>query len=128
MIPDVNPALPAAWPPTALAAILEQAAQFPDTTWHQGGFAVDAQGSRVAATNPQAVKLCVPGQATQAAAAAGAIEQTYQLWAALRETLGGQSLADWNDEPGRTPAEVRELFTRTAARLRAMPESPEPAL
>ena len=127
MIPAINPEIPAAWPPTALAAILEQAAAFPAAAWHQGGFAVDAQGSRVAATNPQAVKLCLLGQATQAAAAGG-LEQTYHIWEALRETLGGKSLADWNDEPGRTPAEVKELFAQTAARLRALPENLKPTV
>ena len=88
--------------------------------WTQGHFARDASGNLVNSSNPAAVCWCVYGATMAAARRVGTTtEGAAEADRALEETFGGDDLDIWNDAPGRTHAEVLDLFDRTIAWIEA---------
>ena len=114
--------MPNAYTPEAMrqhAEILEQAAQFQDDEWLQGGYAQNAAGEKVDYADPTAVRRCAAGHMLRAGAAAHQLSSGRLYAAVNRELLpGGPDLTAWNDQPGRQPEQVRQLFRKAARRLR----------
>lgn len=76
-------------------------------TWTQGVLARRADGRRaVDPQNPDAVSWCVHGAVERFDSA----DIRNVLRAVLRAVLGNRRLADWNDAPGRTRADVLDLI------------------
>lgn len=95
--------------------------------WCQGWFAKDAAGEETLEELGDACAWCVRG-AIYASAKHGEPESV-SAEMALHDTLkdSGAALSvvgpleEWNDAPGRTQAEVLDLFDRTIARLTEKP-------
>ena len=119
-----------------LGRILEKAGEFPDHQWCQGSLARDRNG-HPACANPelpnawarrQSGEIIEPPEHTKPVSfcAIGLLQQA----AAIRSGLTLENLKrcletalplntpipEWNDKPGRTPAEVRAAFQQAAAR------------
>lgn len=123
--------------------LLEPAGDFADSQWTQGAKARDSDHwptglDEYRSSNHPAVHYC----------AAGHVERSYQetirdsVYQPRLLTLLAREVRDsiprWNDEPGRTPQEVRDLFRRVSSRLyrestaeisglAALPSPPAPA-
>ena len=80
--------------------------------WTQGARARDIHGMTVLAVSPDAVSWCLTG-----ALSASDLVTERDLFRMRRECRGlvGDGLTDWNDDPGRTQAEVVELLERVEA-------------
>ena len=105
--------------PEQAARVLEQAARFTNDQWLQNLFAVDSHGREVHAINPAATRRCAVGHLTKAIADTGYHDREARIFHALRESMTDpEPLSHWNDQPGRTPTEVRQLFLQAARRLR----------
>lgn len=79
--------------------------------WTQGSAAHDQHGNCVEPRDPRATCWCILG----AIAATGAGD--VRADDALRQTIGEDALANWNDQPFRTQAHVLKLFDDTIERL-----------
>ena len=104
------------------AALLEQAADFPDAAWTQEVLARDQAGQEVHYNNPSAVAHCALGRLHHILNQAGRTDLAMDLRAAVDQVLQAQSsqeLIPWNDAPNRRPEQVRELFQAAAKNLRA---------
>ena len=107
--------------PELLARLLEQCAAFPDSSWIQGAEAQDAAGQPVYPFHETAVKFCAVGRLNRVCSQQRALDPVRRaLSRALLTALppGTPDLAQWNDQPGRQPEEVRALFRQTAAQIR----------
>ena len=107
--------------PELLARLLEQAAAFPHNTWIQGSEAQDAAGQAVYPFQESAIKFCAIGRLNRVCHQQRAPDPVRTALArALLTALppGAGDLQLWNDQPERTPQEVRELFQQAAARIR----------
>ena len=105
--------------PEQAAQVLEQAARFTDDQWLQNLFAVDSHGQEVHAINPAAIRRCAVGHLTKAIADTGYYDREARIFHALRDSMAApEPLSHWNDQPGRTPEEVRQLFRAAARSLR----------
>lgn len=102
--------------PTYIARLLDQAAQFADSQWTQGCYARNAQGAAVHWDDPGAVQFCASGRLFKTTQN---LKSSPDLYHAVAESLPGYrgNLGGWNDVPGRTPEQVRQLFRQTAAAL-----------
>lgn len=80
--------------------------------WTQGEMARDANGLCVWSAHLDAVCWCSLGAIKAAAFELGADE--YTAYNALRK-ISGYYIADWNDDHGRTQAEVIEAFSKAIA-------------
>jgi hypothetical protein len=85
----------------------------PPGAWTQGYYARNAAGNPVTSTAPEAVCWCAAG-----AIVAGPLAWWQAATRLLSEVVGG-SLADWNDEPGRTQDEVLAVYREAIARCQA---------
>lgn len=105
----------------AQARVLEQAASFADDQWTQLALAVDRKGQPVNPASNQAVAFCAVAHLDRAIAAAGLHFPDGAIVDAVLAELPADTAcpATWNDRPGRTPEEIRQIFRRAAARLRA---------
>ena len=105
--------------PEQAAQVLEQAARFTDDQWLQNLFAVDSHGQEVHAIDSAAIRRCAVGHLTKAIADAGYYDREARIFHALRDSMTTpEPLSHWNDQPGRTAGEVRQLFRAAARRLR----------
>ena len=107
--------------PEETAQLLEKAAQFADHEWIQGRHARDAAGRPVAWENPAAIQFCAAGLLGRAVKQHGKEgSDSLTLRAALVDPCDERHVETlrWNDLPGRTAEEVRDLFLSSAARLR----------
>ena len=104
-----------------IAALLEQAAEFPDESWTQGAYARDEQNNPVHWDHPSAVRFCAAGRLFKVTEK---LSDSPDLYYAVAHKLPGYplNLGGWNDHPRRTPEQVRQLFRKTAARLREQGE------
>ena len=117
--------------PLETAELLEKAAAFTDPEWTQGCYALDAAGNPIYWESPAAVQFCAAGLVKRAVKAnKGGC--ALPLLAALIDPEGRNvDLTRWNDAPGRTPQEVRDMFKRSAAQVHQAyykslkPEEPE---
>lgn len=82
--------------------------------WTQGWFARTADGVLCGARDPAAVCWCIRG-----AICSTSDDSLDRAVEALRDTLGWDNIAAWNDADGRTQAEVLALFDATLATLEA---------
>ena len=119
-------------PRLASAELLRQAAAFADPEWGQGGNAVDAQGRPADPGSPEAVRRCAQGLLLREIRRRPQLHYG-NLFPAVQANLPppADHLPEWNDQPGRKPAEVRALFQRAAAWLEDRertrpPEDPRP--
>ena len=103
---------------TAAAALLRAAAQFEDNQWCQQATAVDQFGENVDPAGAAAVQRCLLGHLERAAHQAGQDPlQGIAFQAVQGEIQFPQSVAEWNDAPGRTPEQVRRLLRKAAHAL-----------
>ena len=105
----------------AQARVLEQAASFTDDQWTQLALAVDKNGKLVKPTSARVAARCAVAHLDAALEAAGPNFPEGEILEAVLAELPADTNcpATWNDRPGRTPEEVRQLFRRAAARLRS---------
>lgn len=86
--------------------------------WTQGEFGRDKDGLRAVYSSP-AVSFCAYGACIEAAAKYDGADT--RVWASATDALtaqikkAGVSITVWNDTPGRTQAEVVELFDKAIA-------------
>ena len=81
--------------------------------WCQGADAIDRRGRPVLARSGDAASFCIAGALFAASFAEHGEEQAIKLFRhCIPETL---SLAQWNDEPLRTPEQVLAAFDRAIA-------------
>lgn len=89
--------------------ILDDAKALIEKGWHQGYYARDEHGERRQPTDEHAVAFCAIGALERAGndmpIAAEALAKQ-----ALRYAVPGQDVVGFNDAPGRTKAEVLEVF------------------
>ena len=107
--------------PELLARLLEQAAAFPHDTWIQGSEARDAAGRECYPFQEEAVSFCAIGRLNKVCHQQRAPDPVRTALARALLTVlppGAGDLQLWNDQPGRTPQEVRELFQKAATRIR----------
>jgi hypothetical protein len=99
---------------TAVSATLREIAaelrQYPER-WTQGEWARDANGRRPEFTDNEPVCWCVFGFCVR--------EKITEHAMPLLTELAGTSVPAWNDKPGRTAAEVADLFERAAEKAEA---------
>jgi hypothetical protein len=100
-------------------AVLLRAAELVEKGWTQGAYARDANGQVVTTSSPNAVTFCASGAVFRAdydLNAGGARSDTFDAFAALygKDTGISDALAQWNDQPGRTVAEVAARFRKAA--------------
>ena len=110
---------PAAW--AEQAALLEQAAAFPHASWIQGIEARNAAGEEVYSFAQDAAGFCAAGRLYEVCRQAQVPWDTrLSMFIAVLEQIpeAQGNLAEWNDAPGRTAAEVEQLFHQAAAQLR----------
>ena len=105
--------------------ILLDAAELVECGWLQGTLAASLNGCPVPAADPRACRWCIIG-AIEAAATAGGVERHPVLtlvWDRLSgvgsSSTAAADLAEWNDMPGRTAAEVAALLRSVAGKLPA---------
>lgn len=99
--------------------VCEKAAQLVDKGWVQGTNALDEAGRITDFFDPGAVRFCAVGAIARAARQVSDFEHYDRLIRLIRKhELPDIFLIVWNDEPGRTKEEVRDLFLRVAERLR----------
>lgn len=94
--------------------ILDRVADRLEQGWTQGFYSCDANGVNAQFKNHTAVSWCFEGALLYEAG-----EYTKEFWAAenaMAEVIGTKRTINWNDNPGRTQAEVVEA-TRKAAEL-----------
>jgi hypothetical protein len=87
--------------------------------WCQRHSALDADGKPAFPSSAKAVKFCVIG----ALAASHVLYLDESVIKPLRESAGipkDKSLFHWNDQPGRTQAEVLEAFDRAIVKANAV--------
>jgi hypothetical protein len=98
---------------SAVADKLDEARALIERGWCQGWFAKDARGNNCMEYRPEAVCWCMGG-ALFKVGAPDAVDL-------LRRVIGGDwdGIADFNDAPGRTQAEVIDAFKRAAELARA---------
>lgn len=82
--------------------------------WTQEFFARNASGERTNKFGPDAVCFCAYG-AIDRAAGHSFSEADRRFMEALFDATGRDDVADWNDAPGRTQAEVVALFDKAIA-------------
>jgi len=97
-------------------AILTNARAFIANGWCQGHSAYDADGCPINATSPRAVCFCIYG----AFDATGIIleDSVIELFKETNGLPQNKPLSRWNDEPGRTQAEVLEAFDHAIAKAK----------
>ena len=104
---------------TAAAAVLQAAARFEDSQWCQQATAVDQHGEQTDPAGDAAIQRCLLGHLERAAHQAGQnLLQGIATEALQGEVPFPQSVAEWNDVPGRQPEEVRQLLQKAARALR----------
>ena len=101
------------------ARLLRQAARFPDAAWLQHCTALDENGQYLPPESPLAVRHCALGRLIKVSAAAGNSHAVSRLLPAVEARLPAPfaNLSRWNDAPGRTAAEVRQVFRQAAQAL-----------
>ena len=123
--------------------VLERAMAFSDDQWCQEHSARDAAGNPTHIHDPAATRRCALGRLDWAISAENAPPE-FQM--TLRRRLGLElearqpgaagpaqhfldpgRIAEWNDQKGRAPAEVRELFQQALATLRQETGAGSPA-
>ena len=77
----------------------------PEGAWCKIYSARDAKGKSVRASSSKACSWCILGSITRAQAASHS-SQWGKTIAAVTVVLGNRSIAEWNDAPERTQAEV----------------------
>ena len=103
----------------AAAALLRTAARFEDQQWCQNATAVDQFGENADPVAETAVQRCILGHLERACHQAGQeLLQGVAFQALQGEVPFPQSVAEWNDTPGRQPEEVRQLLRKAARALR----------
>lgn len=103
----------------AAAALLRTAARFEDQQWCQNATAVDQFGENADPVAETAVQRCILGHLERACHQAGQeLLQGVAFQALQGEVPFPQSIAEWNDAPGRQPEEVRQLLRQAARALR----------
>ena len=122
-----EPAVPIFETFTPTAALLRAAAEFDDAEWGQGINAADRHARPVDPGAPTAVQFCAQGLILREIRRRPELYYS-RIFPALTAGLPAECrhLPGWNDAPGRTPQEVRELFRTTAARLEAQARTAEP--
>ena len=100
------------------ADLLRAAAKFEDSQWCQHATAVDQFGENADPAGDAAVQRCLLGHLQRAAHQAGQEPLQGIAFEALQgEVQFPQSVAEWNDAPGRQPEEVRRLLRQAAQTL-----------
>ncbi len=92
--------------------------------WTQNACARDSAGNEVDELSLKAVSFDALGALTRAGRDAK-VEARHEAISHLRAGIGFKSLGDWNDEPGRTQAEVLALVDRAISSASAN-ASPSP--
>lgn len=80
--------------------------------WTQDCYARNQKGESCATDSPRAVCWCILGELSLRA------PESYGLWESFARTSGfkdSNELAEWNDAPGRTVAEVIALCEQVAS-------------
>jgi hypothetical protein len=100
-----------------IAEKLREARALIERGWCQKDTAIDRKGNSVDVFSPLATRWCIYG------AVAAITENNYvpaDIADVLREGLPvGALVSQWNDTPGRTQAEVLDLFDRAIAKAEA---------
>lgn len=82
--------------------------------WTQGWFAKNAEGASVGPGDADAICWCIAGFIHRLNDGEAYIYSKF-----VRKVLGvgdeAEKVGEWNDEPGRTAAEVAEMFEKSAA-------------
>lgn len=78
--------------------------------WCQGHYAVDSSGVPVHPYNKAACAFCIHGACEKVLG-----KDERKVLTPLRSALGEFTLAEWNDRPDRTQAEVLALFDKVIA-------------
>lgn len=103
-----------------IPALLDKAADHIDRVgWHQGSLYDRERNSKLTLAGCPvcaigAINVALHGEPTFTSEGPDA----HDVADAVLEALGIEGLADWNDEPGRTQAEVTNALRDTAAALR----------
>lgn len=92
--------------------VLEGARRRLETGWVQGFFAADENGDGVDVNSPLACRWCSGGAIRVESDEDGVY---YAARCLLTTAIESISIADWNDEPGRTKEEVLEAFDKAIA-------------
>lgn len=80
--------------------------------WAKGGFACDARGYAVGARNPLAICFCSIGAIRRVTASFAEELAARDVLSEIVEAIGMYGLAEWNDAPERTHAEVLAAFDK----------------
>ena len=103
---------------TAAAAALAAAAQFPDEGWCQQVSARDKHGQSVDPVHGSAVRRCALGHLDLAVHRTGRRELKSAAFDALDARMPPPlTIAEWNDQPGRHPTQVRRVMRQAARDL-----------
>lgn len=79
--------------------------------WCKGRFATDAKGEDIASRSTDAASWCMRGAICAVSSSDHDATCAREL---LERVTGARNLAHWNDDPGRTHAEVLAAFDRAA--------------
>lgn len=103
---------------TDIVQILTDAKALIDTPekWTKGWFARSANNRRVRQGSNKACRWCVVGAVGVASGSSGSCAA--RALAALRECCSEDFIADFNDDPATTHADIMALFDRAIARAR----------
>ena len=101
--------------PERTREILTTAIQYLDRGWTQGDDAIDEKGKPVPPRSPEACSWCAIGAISAAMGDPYLKGEHKMVRDAITDTMGlrAYSLAEWNDAPLRTFAEVRTAFEKT---------------
>ena len=97
---------------TAKEVLLGAAELLTDERWIQGNSSQDAAGIEIYPDVPAACRWCTDGGLQKIAG--DDIDVCEDARLAILNVLGDKTLEDWNDEPGRTAADVRALLRKAA--------------
>jgi hypothetical protein len=94
--------------------------------WCQGPEAMDIDGNDVRATDDNAVRFCLLGSRNRASKLDPWADLRYQAWDIVnevaREDYNFDDAVAFNEEPGRTHAEVVQFLAKARARAQAYAE------
>jgi hypothetical protein len=109
--------------------ILSKAADLiePNGCWAQGAYALDAAGKQVGSSVDRACCFCASGAIAHASGyplGDDAAEEAEEIaWDMLRRVIGRGYIEEWNDEAGRTQAEVVAALRQAASLAREWEEA-----
>ena len=92
------------------------AALLTDENWIQGNSSRDERGNEIYPDLPAACRWCTDGALVKIAGPDESVLHDEAQAAVLDvvEKMGFQSVEDWNDQPGRTAADVRKVLLKAA--------------